>query len=78
MPTGDMAARRYKIAGAVVRLDDSRVLVAAGSRTAEVYDPATGTFQVVAGDADTAFNFSATVHREPSISSPVLANDYRP
>ena len=26
----------------------------------------------------TAFNFSATVHREPSISSPVLANDYRP
>ena len=57
--TGEMAAARYKISGAVVRLDDGRVLVAAGGSPAEVYDPARGAFERVGGDADTGFNFSA-------------------
>jgi len=57
--TGGMAAPRYKISGAVVRLDDGRVLVSAGSRKAEVYDPASGTFRQVASDADVGFNFAA-------------------
>jgi len=57
--TGDMAAARYKISGAVLRLDDGRVLVAAGSRNAEVYDPASATFRGVAGEANAGFNFAA-------------------
>jgi hypothetical protein len=57
--TGDMMAPRYKISGAVLRLGDGRVLVAAGSRKAEVYDPASGTFRGVAGDTDVGFNFAA-------------------
>jgi Kelch motif/Galactose oxidase, central domain len=57
-PTGDMAARRYKISGSVVRLDDGRVLVAGGSRRAEVFDPASASFQLVGGEANTTFNFS--------------------
>lgn len=57
--TGDMASPRYKISGAVVRLDDGSVLVAAGSRAAEIYDPPSGTFRRVGGNADTGFNFSA-------------------
>jgi hypothetical protein len=58
-PTGDMAARRYKVSGAVVRLEDGRVLVAGGSRTAEVYEPGAGIFERVPGDVDAGFNFSA-------------------
>jgi hypothetical protein len=58
-PTGDMSAPRYKISGAVVRLDDGRVLVAGGSRRAELYDPSTETFRPVAGDVDVGFNFAA-------------------
>ena len=57
--TGEMAAARYKISGAVVSLDDGRVLVAAGGSPAEVFDPTTGTWGRVGGDADTGFNFSA-------------------
>jgi len=57
-PTGDMAARRYKISGSVIRLADGRVLVAGGSRRAELFDPASETFRRVGGDTDTSFNFS--------------------
>jgi hypothetical protein len=57
-PTGNMNAPRYKISGAVVRLDDGRVLVAGGSATAEVYDPTRGSFQLVDGDANTGFSFA--------------------
>ena len=57
--TGEMAARRYKISGAIVPLDDGRVLVAAGSRVPEVFDPTSGAFGRVGGDVDTGFNFSA-------------------
>ena len=59
MATGEMAARRYKVSGAVLRLRDGRVLVAAGSRRAEIYEPDAGAFEGVDGDADTGFNFSA-------------------
>jgi hypothetical protein len=58
-PTGDMAAPRYKISGAVVRLDDGRVLVAGGSQSAEVFNPVSGRFDAVPGDVDTGFSFSA-------------------
>jgi hypothetical protein len=47
------------VSGAVVRLEDGRILVAAGSRSAEVYDPGTGIFAPVPGTADAGFNFSA-------------------
>jgi hypothetical protein len=57
--TGDMTAPRYKISGAVLRLADGRVLVAAGSRTAEVDDPAGATFLRVAGDVEVGFSFAA-------------------
>jgi hypothetical protein len=56
--TGNMAAARYKISGAVIRLVDGRVLVAGGSRVAEVFDPANGRFDEVPGDVDTGFSFS--------------------
>ena len=51
-------APRYKISGAVVRVDDGRVLVAGGSATGD-YDPTDGTFQRVADDANTDFSFAA-------------------
>jgi hypothetical protein len=59
--TADMAASRYKIAGALARLLDGRVLVAGGARTAEIFDPVAGRFDAVGGDANADVSFATAV-----------------
>src|SRR5262249_32757391 len=59
---------RFKLAGAVVRLPDGKVLVAGGAEQAEIYDPATGLFRIVPGRLDSArFFASATLLKDGSV-----------
>ena len=58
--TGSMNAKRFKISGAVTTLRDGRILIAGGGRVAEIYNPATGRFDVVPGTLEAARYFSAT------------------
>jgi len=69
-PTGDMSVRRHKLA--VVALADGRVLVLGGSneqdafgqyRSAEIYDPATGTFTATGDMASPRYKISGAVIR---------------
>ncbi len=55
-----MLLPRYKHRGTPVLLPDGRVLLPGGSTRAEVYDPGTGRFAMVAGDARVAGQFSAS------------------
>jgi N-acetylneuraminic acid mutarotase len=56
---GNMNSARYKLAGAMVLLQDGRALVAGGSPRVEVYDPAKKAFTVVSGELDSARFFSS-------------------
>lgn len=46
---GEMIKTRYKLNGAVVRLADGKILIAGGSDSAEIFDPATGAVSPVSG-----------------------------
>jgi Kelch motif/Galactose oxidase, central domain len=48
----ELAFPRYKIAGSLVALPDGRVLVGGGAPSAELFDPAAGTFAVVPSTTD--------------------------
>jgi hypothetical protein len=56
--TGSLHVARFKLAHAVVTLDDGRVLVAGGGLGAEVYDPAIGQFTPVSGGVSAARYYS--------------------
>jgi len=56
--TGDLHEARYKLAHALVPLDDGRVLVAGGGAGFEVYDPARGVFAPVTGGLSAARYYS--------------------
>jgi galactose oxidase-like protein/Kelch motif protein len=56
---GNMNSARYKLAGAMVLLQDGRALVAGGSPRVELYDPAKKSFAVVNGELDSARFFSS-------------------
>jgi hypothetical protein len=63
-PAGRMANRRYKLADAVARLADGRVLVAGGARELERYDPRTRRFEAAGRiGAELAFS-TATLLRD--------------
>jgi hypothetical protein len=60
--TGELHEARYKLAHAIVTLDDGRVLVAGGGAGFEVYDPTRGVFAPVTGGLSAARYYStATV-----------------
>jgi hypothetical protein len=56
-----MRTRRYKIRDAAVLLNGGEVFVAGGAPRAEVYDPATGIFSLVAGTIPARFYSTATL-----------------
>ena len=58
-PGSAMRLPRFKHAGTSVTLADGRVLLAGGAAQAEVFDPRTGGFTAVAGEARLAGQFSA-------------------
>ncbi len=72
--TAGMATARYKLAAAVVRLLDGRVLIAGGASTAEIFDPATGQFEVVDGDDVEGFSFATATRADDG--SVVIAGGY--
>ncbi len=55
---GDMNLSRYKLQGTTILLKDGRVLIAGGANRAEIFDPATKTFEVAAGKFETARLFA--------------------
>lgn len=57
---GEMRMPRYKHRGTSQLLPDGRVLLASGATQAEIYDPATGVFHLVEGEARMAGQFAAT------------------
>ncbi|MCL4867216.1 MAG: hypothetical protein KJZ47_15085 [Gemmatimonadales bacterium] len=57
---GEMQFPRYKHEGTSVLLPDGRLLLAGGANAVEVFAPAQGTFQAVAGVRDLPGQFSAT------------------
>jgi hypothetical protein len=54
---GRLRTPRFKLAGAVVRLADGRILIAGGARRPEVYDPATGTTVQLDADLGESWSF---------------------
>ena len=56
----DMQRPRYKHNGTSLLLPDERVLLAGGATQAEVYDPQTGVFALVGGEARMVGQFSAS------------------
>jgi Galactose oxidase, central domain/Kelch motif len=56
--TGELHEARYKLAHALVTLDDGRVLVAGGGAGFEVYDPTRGVFTPVTGGLSAARYYS--------------------
>lgn len=57
---GEMQFPRYKHEGTSMLLPDGRVLLAGGANAVEVFAPALGSFQAVAGARDLPGQFSAT------------------
>jgi hypothetical protein len=53
-----MSLSRFKLQDATVVLLNGKVLIAGGGQSAEVYDPATGTFSIASGSLDTAWFFA--------------------
>lgn len=53
-----MRASRYKLNGAVIVLQNGKILIAGGSDTAEVFDPASGTLEVVEGSFGSSRHFA--------------------
>jgi hypothetical protein len=53
-----MTARRFKLADAVARLGDGRVVVAGGADAIETFDARTGRFRVLPGHLGVALSFS--------------------
>jgi hypothetical protein len=49
LDAGRMSAARFKLANAIVRLQNGKVLIAGGAGHAEIFDPASLHFSVVAG-----------------------------
>ncbi len=58
-PAGNMAAARFKLTHAVVRLPNGRILIAGGAERPEIYDPATNTFQPAGGTVGNGRYFSS-------------------
>lgn len=59
-PTAAMHLPRYKHQGTSVMLPDGRVLVSGGAARAEVYNPQSGTFALVGGEARMAGQYAAS------------------
>ncbi len=55
---GDMNLSRYKLQGTTILLRNGKVLIAGGAAKAEVFNPATGTFDVAAGKFETVRLFA--------------------
>ncbi|HET9424510.1 MAG TPA: kelch repeat-containing protein [Gemmatimonadaceae bacterium] len=53
-----MTDSRYKIAGTSVLLPNGQVLITSGARSAELFDPATGTFRRIAGRFPDPYHFA--------------------
>lgn len=56
--TASMTDARYKLAGAVITLADTTVLIAGGGSHAEVFDPANAAFRPVEGNLGAAWAFA--------------------
>ena len=55
---GEMNLSRYKLNGTTVLLKNGKLLIAGGADRAEVFDPAAKTFEVTAGEFETARLFA--------------------
>jgi hypothetical protein len=55
---GDMKLPRYKLQGTAILLKNGKVLIAGGASQAEVFDPATNTFEIAAEKFETTKLFS--------------------
>jgi hypothetical protein len=65
---------RFKLPDEAVQLSSGKLLVAGGSRDVEVYDPATGKFDVASGQMNDKWHFmSETKLRDGSV---LLAGGY--
>jgi hypothetical protein len=73
VPTGALHVGRFKLTNAVAVLPDGQVVVAGGGAGAELYDPATGRFSLVAGTWPARYYSTATAL---SGSSVLLAGGY--
>src|SRR5581483_1854231 len=72
--TAPLNDSRFKLPDEAVQLTSGRLLVAGGSKTVEVYDPATQRFLVVTGQLDDTWHFmSETRLKDGSV---LLAGGY--
>ena len=55
---GEMNLARYKLQGTTILLKNGKVLIAGGSNQAEIFDPATNTFEVASGNFERVRLFS--------------------
>lgn len=55
---GDMNLSRYKFQGTTVLLPNGKILIAGGANRAEIFDPKSNTFEIVAGNFETVRLFS--------------------
>lgn len=55
---GDMNLSRFKFQGTTVLLPNGKILIAGGANQAEIFDPQTNTFEVVAGNFESVRLFS--------------------
>ena len=55
---GDMRFARYKLQGTSILLKNGKVLIAGGSSQAEIFNPATNSFEIAEGEFETARLFS--------------------
>lgn len=65
---GEMNLSRYKLQGTTVLLKNGKILIAGGATRAEIFNPATKTFNVAAGEFETARLFAtATLLRDGQV-----------
>lgn len=55
---GDMRLSRYKLQGTSVLLKNGKVLIAGGTKQAEIFNPVTNSFEIAAGNFETELLFS--------------------